>query len=79
MILSGDREALDPILESVRALVAQLSVGRDERHVAETTLWLVLSALGDSLLGGEIAKALGLPRDSARAIAADRIRVRLNS
>src|SRR6187551_2339615 len=78
MILSGDREALDPILESVRALVAQLSVGRDERHVAETTLWLVLSALGDSLLGSEIARALSLPRDSARAIAAERIRIHLN-
>ena len=28
--------------------------------------WLVLAALGDSLLGAEIAEALRLPRDSAR-------------
>jgi len=74
MILSGDREALDPILDSIRTLVAELSVGRDERHVAETTLWLVLAALGDSLLGESISGALGLPRDTARSLAAERVR-----
>lgn len=77
MILSGDREALDPILASIRGLVAQLSVGRDERQVAQTTLWLVLAALGDSLLGAAIATALGLPADTAREIAAERIRANL--
>jgi len=30
------------------------------------------------LLGSEIARALSLPRDSARAIAAERIRIHLN-
>jgi len=34
-----------------------------------TPLWLVLAALGDSLLGGPMASALGLPRDQARDIA----------
>jgi AcrR family transcriptional regulator len=77
MILSGDREALNPILDSLRKLVAQLSVGHEEHHVAETTLFLVLGALGDSLLGPSIADALGLPRDTARALAADRLRARL--
>ncbi len=77
MILTGDREALDPILRSVRSLVAQLSAGRDERRVAETTLWLVLAALGDSLLGEAIAAALGLGRETARELAADRIRAAL--
>ena len=77
MILSGDREALHPILESIRRLVAQLSVGRDERHVAESTLWLVLAALGDSLLGASIAGALGLPADKARELAAERLRAGL--
>jgi AcrR family transcriptional regulator len=79
MILSGDRDALDSILKSIRDLVAELSVGRDERHVRETTLWLVLSALGDSLLGSAIAGALGLPADTARGIAADRLRTGLQS
>ena len=77
MILSGDREALNPILDALRALVAQLSAGHEDHHVAETTLFLVLGALGDSLLGAAIADALGLPRDTARALAADRLRARL--
>jgi AcrR family transcriptional regulator len=77
MILSGNRDALGPILESIRELVAELSVGHEEHHVAETTLFLVLGALGDSLLGEPIADALGLPHDTARALAADRLRARL--
>ncbi len=79
MILSGNRDALDPILESIRALVAQLSVGHEDHHVGETTLWLVLAALGDSLLGRSIADALALDRDSARAIAAERLRAQLEA
>jgi len=79
MILSGNRDALDPILESIRALVAQLSVGHEEHHVGETTLWLVLAALGDSLLGAPIAGALGLSRDTARELAAERLRARLEA
>jgi AcrR family transcriptional regulator len=77
MILTGNRDALNPILDSLRGLVAQLSLGHEEHHVAKSTLALVLSALGDSLLGGSIAKALGLPRDAARELSADRLRQRL--
>lgn len=77
MILTGNRDALDPILDSIRSLVAQLSVGHEEHHVAESTLALVLNALGDSLLGLPISGALGLPRDTARELAADRLRQRL--
>ena len=79
MILSGNRDALHPILESIRHLVAELSVGHQEHHVGETTLWLVLAALGDSLLGSSIADALALNRDSARELAADRLRAQLES
>ena len=78
MILTGNRDALDPILDSIRALVAQLSAGHEEHHVAESTLSLVLSALGDSLLGTPIALALGLSRDTARELAAERLRERLD-
>jgi AcrR family transcriptional regulator len=74
MILSGNRDALDPILDSLRSVVSQLSVGHEEHHVGETTLWLVLGALGDSLLGGPIADALALERDTARSVAARRLR-----
>ena len=35
----------------------------------ETTLWLVLVALGDSLLGREMAGALGLDTGKARDVA----------
>lgn len=77
MILTGDRDALNPILDSTRCLVAQLTVGHEDHHVAETTLALVLSALGDSLLGAAFAETLGLPRDTARELAAERLRQRL--
>jgi AcrR family transcriptional regulator len=79
MILTGNRNALNPILDSIRGLVAQLSVGHDEQQVAESTLALVLNALGDSLLGAPIAEALRLARDTARELAAERLRQRLQS
>ena len=77
MILTGNRDALNPILDSIRHLVSQLTVGHEDHHVAESTLSLVLNALGDSLLGPPIAEALGLPRDAARELAAQRLRHRL--
>lgn len=79
MILSGNRDALDPILSSIRSLVDQLSFGHEERHVPESTLALVLAALGDLLLGEAITDALGLKRDSAREIAAQRLRAHLEA
>ena len=79
MIITGNRDALNPILDSIRGLVAQLAVGHDAHHVAESTLSLVLNALGDSLLGPPIAEALGLPRDAARDLAAQRLRHRFEA
>lgn len=79
MILTGNRDALNPILDSIRALVSQLSVGHDEQRVADSTLSLVLNALGDSLLGAPIAEALGLPAERARELAAQRLRHRLEA
>ena len=77
MILTGNRDALNQILESLRSLVAQLSIGHEDHQVARSTLGLVLSALGDALLGAPIADALALPRDTARELAAERLRQRL--
>ncbi len=77
MIITRNRDALNPILDSLRSLVAQLSVGHEDHQVAETTLSLVLTALGDSLLGKPISESLGLERDTARRLAADRLRARL--
>lgn len=76
MILTGNRDALNPILDSIRGLVAQLSVGHEEQQVAETTLSLCLTALGDALLGPPFAEALCVEQDAARTIAADRLRAR---
>lgn len=74
MIVSGNRDALDPVLGAVHRLVDRLVEGHEDRPVAETTLWLVLAALGDSLLGESMAQALGLPRDKARELAARHLR-----
>jgi AcrR family transcriptional regulator len=69
MILSGNRDALNPILDSIHQLVDQLGEGHEDSPVHETTLWLVLAAIGDSLLGGPMAEALGMSRTKAREIA----------
>ena len=79
MILSGNRDALDPILESIRDLVARLTAGHEDHHVAETTLGLVLNAIGDALLGEAISESLGLSGETARQLAADRLRMRLDA
>jgi AcrR family transcriptional regulator len=69
MILSGNRDALNPILESIHQLVDRLGEGHEDRAVHENTLWLVLAAIGDALLGQPMAAALGLPRERARELA----------
>ena len=72
MILSGNEDALDPILTAIHDLVDELVESHDNKDLPlhEETLQLVLMALGDALLGGPMAKALGLPRDKARELAA---------
>ncbi len=71
MILSGNRDALDPILSAVHDLVDELAVGMQpaERPIQDETLHLVLLALGDTLLGAPMARALDLPRSKARDLA----------
>jgi AcrR family transcriptional regulator len=68
MILSGNRNALNPVLEAIHQLVDHLRAGHEDRPVTETTLWIVLLAMGDSLLGAEMAESLGLDRGKAREI-----------
>lgn len=69
MILSGNRDALNPILEAIHQLVDELGEGHEDAPVAELTLSLVTSALGDALLGEAMAGSLGLPRETARELA----------
>ena len=73
MILSGNRDALNPVLAAIHGLVDQLGKGHEDRPVHETTLWLVLAALGDSLLGEALVAALGLPRGLSQLVADDQV------
>lgn len=71
MILTGNDDALDPILEAIHDVVEQLAAGHTdgEAPIHEETLQLVLMALGDAMMGDQMAKALGLARGTARALA----------
>ncbi len=76
MILTGNEDALDPILEAIHRLVDDLAADPDMvggKPIHEETLQLVLMALGDSLLGGPMAKALGLPPGKARELALEQL------
>jgi AcrR family transcriptional regulator len=80
MLLSGNEDALNPILEAIHRLVDELGEGHDSSTpLHEQTLALVLTALGDALLGGPMAAALGLPREKAREIAAEQLRVSMTA
>ena len=70
MLLSGNEDALDPIVEAIHNLVDQIAedgMAADSLH--ELTLEMVLMALGDALLGGPLSASLGLPREAGRQIA----------
>jgi AcrR family transcriptional regulator len=69
MILTGNENALNPILDAIHNLMEDLGKGHDFPLMNEDTLNLVLMAMGDALLGGPLAKALGVPRETAREIA----------
>jgi len=72
---AGNEDALDPIISTIHDLVDEIapeeaSHDSGERLIHRETLSLVLMALGDALIGGALAKSLGLPRDAARRRAA---------
>lgn len=75
MILTGNEDALDPILDAIHRLLDDLTGGDCEVSVPihEETLQLVLMALGDALLGASMARALGLPREKAREMACNQL------
>lgn len=69
MLLTGNEDALDPIVETIHALVDEVAPehGLDDtmlRH--HDTLILVLLALGDALMGQQLTRSLNLPREQAR-------------
>jgi AcrR family transcriptional regulator len=64
--LTRQREALEPVIETIKAIVAGIRESGDMRPMDRVTLGLVLLAIGDSLVGDEIAAATGLPREAVR-------------
>ena len=75
MLLTGNEDALTPVIETIHELVDEIAPGEavhqaDKLHVHKDTLSLVLLAMGDALIGQALAKSLGLPRDAARERAA---------
>ncbi len=72
-ILTGNDDALDPILTAIHRLMDRLGDGAHDEDMRRDTLDLVLSALGDALLGEGMANALGLPRSTARDLAAAKL------
>ncbi len=74
MLLSGNEDALNPIVDTIHALVDEIAdEGHENTQLHELTMELVLLALGDSLLGGPLSQSLGLPREAGRAIAGRRL------
>jgi AcrR family transcriptional regulator len=70
MLLSGNEDALDPIVEAIHNLVDEIAEdGHADSSLHELTLEMVLMALGDALLGGPLSASLGLPREAGRQIA----------
>ena len=69
VVLTRQREALEPIVAAIAQVVRDISDPGEQRPLYQATLGLVLLAIGDSLAGSEVARACGLPRSAARDIA----------
>ncbi len=68
MRLTGNDDALDPIIEAIHDLVEELHELGDA-SMRPVTQALVLLALGDALMGAPLAASLGLARGAARDVA----------
>jgi AcrR family transcriptional regulator len=70
MILTGNEDALTPIVETIHHLVDEIAADeashRGSMAVHEDTLALVLMAMGDALIGRALARSLGLSETAAR-------------
>jgi len=64
--LTRQREALEPVIETIQSIVEDFRAAGDTRPMDRVTLGLVLMAIGDSLAGDEVAAATGLPREAVR-------------
>lgn len=74
MLLSGNEDALNPVVEAIHKLVDEVGEGgHEDENLHKLTMELVLLALGDSLMGGPLSLSLGLERSAGREIAALRL------
>ena len=67
--LTRQREALLPVTETVAAILADFRAAGDGRPMDKVILGLVLLAIGDSLVGEEVAAATGDTPSDIRDIA----------
>jgi AcrR family transcriptional regulator len=65
MLLSGNEDALDPIVQAIHDMVVDLG-DYSALSLRSVTLALTLMALGDAQMGVQMAQSLGLPRSSVR-------------
>lgn len=80
MLLSGNEDALNPIVETIHNLVDDIADdGHADEHLHRLTLEMVLLALGNALLGGPLSASLGLPDSAAREIASARLKQSLEN
>ena len=71
--LTRQRDALKPVIDTIAAIVADFRAAGDDRPMDKVTLGLVLLAVGDSLVGEEVAQGTGQARASIREIAVRQI------
>ncbi len=65
MLMNGNEDALDPLLEAIHELVDDLG-DHESGRMHDVTHALCVMALGDALMGAQLAQSLGIPRTSAR-------------
>ena len=71
--LTRQREALLPVTKTVAAILADFRAAGDTRPMDKVILGLVLLAIGDSLVGEEVAAATGDSPSDVREIAVRQI------
>ena len=71
--LTRQREALKPVTATIAAILADFREAGDPRPMDRVILGLVLLAIGDTLVGQEVAAATGDPPDTVREIAVAQI------
>ena len=76
--LTRQRDALKPVIDTIAAIVADFTAAGDQRPMDKVTLGLVLLAVGDSLVGEEVAEGTGQAREAVREIAVRQISAVVN-